>query len=397
MQLLSTNFWLRVSASVSPSANGISSSLLPRMCVCQCIVNPRNFQSSTNLESNPPSHKNTTNKSEDTNFKETKLKVMFFGTDDFALETLQKLHTREKLNVINHLEVCCISNSGTSVYKYAQKNGIKTHLYPPKIDTGQFDVGVVASFGKLISSSVISKFSRGMINVHGSLLPKLRGAAPIVHAIKQGMTETGVTIMRIKPKKFDVGEMLAQERIAIGPDITRKVLTRQMASIGSTLLCSVLDDLDNYSAAATTQDNSEATLAPAINKSIAIIDFKLQSALEIYNLWRSIEDLMKLRCRWKLTNTSIRFGCVYSPERILHLKHKLASEYPNSEPGSAVWIKSGKQGSFLCIKCSEGWIAVDKIYGTKKAMSANDFANGFMKNAGESNSELMFIKDETEM
>jgi len=80
---------------------------------------------------------------------------MFFGTDDFALETLKKLHTREKLNVIRDLEVCCISNSGTSVYKYAVKNGIKTHLYPPQIDTGQFDLGVVASFGKLISSTVL--------------------------------------------------------------------------------------------------------------------------------------------------------------------------------------------------------------------------------------------------
>jgi len=393
MKLLSTNFWLKVSASVSPSANGISSLLVaPRMCIYQCILTSRNLQSTSSSHNN----NNNTNQTQKTNFKETKLKVMFFGTDDFALETLKKLHTREKLNVIRDLEVCCISNSGTSVYKYAVKNGIKTHLYPPQIDTGQFDLGVVASFGKLISSSVISKFSRGMINVHGSLLPKLRGAAPIVHAIKQGMSETGVTIMKIKPKKFDVGEMLAQERIPIGPDMTRKVLTNQMATVGSELLCDVLEDLDKYEAAAIIQDNSEATLAPAINKSIAAIDFNTQSASDIYNLWRSIEDLMKLRCRWKPTNTSIRFGCVYSPERILHLQQKLASEYPNSEPGCAVWMKYGKQGNFLCIKCCEGWIAIDKIiYGTKKTMSANDFANGFMKN--NSQTESMFIKDETKL
>jgi len=400
MKLLTSNLWLRLSGSASPSANGISSScsLLPRLSICQCIVSRRNFQSSnpTNFNSNHIRN-NTTKESEHTNYKETKLKVMFFGTDDFALESLQKLHNREKLKVINHLEVCCIRNSGTSVYKYAEKNGIKTHLYPPKIDTGQFDLGVVASFGKLISSSVISKFPRGMINVHGSLLPKLRGAAPIVHAIKQGMPETGITIMKIKPKKFDVGEMLAQERVPIPPDMTRKILTHQMATVGSKLLCEVLDNLDNYEAGAITQDNSEATLAPAITKSIALIDFRVQSAYEVYNLWRSIEDLMKLRCKWKPTDTSIRFGCVHPPQRILHLK--LASEYADSEPGFAVWVKSGKEGNFLCIKCRDGWIAVDKItYPNRKAMSAHDFANGFMKKSGKSNSQthFMFIKDETE-
>jgi len=92
MKLLTSNLWLRLSGSASPSANGISSScsLLPRLSICQCIVSKRNFQSSnpTNFNSNHIRN-NTTKESEHTNYKETKLKVMFFGTDDFALETAQ--------------------------------------------------------------------------------------------------------------------------------------------------------------------------------------------------------------------------------------------------------------------------------------------------------------------
>ena len=82
MKLLSTNFWLKVSASVSPSANGISGLLVaPRMCIYQCILTSKNLQSTSSSHNN----KNITKQTQDTNFKETKLKVMFFGTDDFAL------------------------------------------------------------------------------------------------------------------------------------------------------------------------------------------------------------------------------------------------------------------------------------------------------------------------
>ena len=82
MKLLSTNFWLKVSASVSPSANGISSLLVaPRMCIYQCILASRNLQSTSSSHND----NNITKQTQNQNFKETKLKVMFFGTDDFAL------------------------------------------------------------------------------------------------------------------------------------------------------------------------------------------------------------------------------------------------------------------------------------------------------------------------
>eukprot|EP00088_Acartia_fossae_P071475 TRINITY_DN980_c0_g1_i4.p1 TRINITY_DN980_c0_g1~~TRINITY_DN980_c0_g1_i4.p1 ORF type:complete len:375 (-),score=51.36 TRINITY_DN980_c0_g1_i4:158-1282(-) len=372
MKLLSTRLW---------------HSITPRMCFCQVIragSTDKQFSSQTKPTSET--------------VKETNLKIMFFGTDNFALETLRKLHERQRLKVINHLEVCCISDSGTPVCKYAKENGLKMHLYPPPIDSGQFDLGVVASFGKLISSSVISKFKYGMINVHGSLLPKLRGAAPIIYAIKQGLPETGITIMKIKPKKFDVGEMLAQERIEIPRDMLRSDLTHKMAILGSDLVCQVVENLEAYEKTATVQDNSEATLAPVVNKSIAFIDFHKQSNYEIYNLWRSVHDIVKLRCKWGPTNTVTRFKVVHPPWHIEHLQ--LDS---TKLPGETVFLKVNKKQNFLCIKCRDGWIAVDEImYGKRKVMSSRDFANGFLRidktkplpPSENNNSIAMFVKDE---
>jgi len=346
---------------------------VPRMCLFECSTIP-------NRNLNSKYSQSVTN-------HETRYRVMFFGTDDFALETLRKLDLKKKENCISHLEVCCISTSGSLVSKYAEKNGLKLHLYPPDIDPGEFDLGVVASFGKLISSSVITKFKHGMINVHGSILPKLRGAAPIVHAIRTGMKETGITIMKIKPKKFDVGEMLAQERVQIPPDLLRKELTRNMAVVGANLLWQVVDNLHEYEGNAIKQDDTEATTAPAIDKSIAVIDFNLQTNYEIYNLWRSIHDITKLKTKWKPTLTSVRFDLVHPPWLLESLD--LDVSHPQSAPGFCVFSYKRK---LLCIKCEQGWIAVDRIYyGKKKAMTPSDFNNGFLKKCDDP----LFVKDDS--
>ena len=102
MKLLSTNFWLKVSASVSPSANGISSLLVaPRMCIYQCILTSRNLQSTSSSHNN--NNNNNTKQTQNTNFKETKLKVMFFGTDDFALGRKPLLKLKRNFRIDQHL------------------------------------------------------------------------------------------------------------------------------------------------------------------------------------------------------------------------------------------------------------------------------------------------------
>jgi len=304
---------------------------------------------------------------------------MFFGTDEFALETLKKLHEREKTCSIERLDVCCnkMKHLVPAVTKYSEVNNLNFHIWPPNIQQDEFDLGVVASFGHLIPSKVISKFPLGMINVHGSLLPKLRGAAPIIYALKDGYTTTGITIMKIKPKKFDVGDILATSELQILPDDTRPQLTHKMAVLGANLLGDVLDDLDRYTTLAVPQSEEGATYAPVVNKSSAFIDFNTQSGEEVYNLWRGVGDLMKLRTSWKSTNTTTRFGVVLPPSVLADLG--LDQAYPQAVPGQAVYLKPTKKRNYLCIKCREGWVAVhDIFYGTKKVMQPRDFYNGFL-------------------
>ena len=195
------------------------------------------------------------------------LKVLFFGTDDFSLPTLQALH-RETLKeedegCVRSLSVCCtkMKHLVSKVSAFSSSHP-ETHFpaYPPEPeDLSGFDIGVVASFGHLIPSKIISSFPRGVLNVHGSLLPRWRGAAPIAHAIANGDTRTGVSIMEIAPKKFDIGAVLAQQSIQIEPDEFHCQLSHKMAQIGADLMIRVLRDLDKYDREKVLQDDSQAT------------------------------------------------------------------------------------------------------------------------------------------
>ena len=108
---------------------------------------------------------------------------------------------------------------GKKVVKYCDKHQIVHHDWPPCTTLCQeFDVGIVSSFGHLIPSNIIDSFSGGTYNVHGSLLPKYRGAAPIIHALLNGDSSTGVTIMEVRPEKFDIGDIIAKEEFKIMED-----------------------------------------------------------------------------------------------------------------------------------------------------------------------------------
>uniref|UniRef100_H2Y7Y5 Formyl transferase N-terminal domain-containing protein n=1 Tax=Ciona savignyi TaxID=51511 RepID=H2Y7Y5_CIOSA len=107
-------------------------------------------------------------------------KILFFGSDHFALSTLEKLHNsgQRDLKIIKELEVVCLAHSNARnsvIYKYSQENDIPTHFWGSLPPLGYFDMGVIVSFGKMMPRKVIESFELGMINVHGSLLPALRG------------------------------------------------------------------------------------------------------------------------------------------------------------------------------------------------------------------------------
>ena len=193
-----------------------------------------------------------------------RLKVLFFGTDQFALSTLKSLHGETGLEngCITNLESCCskMKDLVPPVKSYCSQHHIPHHNWPPcPTLCRKFDIGVVSSFGHMIPSEIIESFPLGVFNVHGSILPKYRGAAPIIHSLLNGDDKTGVTIMEVKPNKFDVGDILASREIDICPEDDRPKLTKRVGEIGAELLIEVLNNLDGYLMHKRVQDTNRIT------------------------------------------------------------------------------------------------------------------------------------------
>ncbi|MEA2164492.1 MAG: methionyl-tRNA formyltransferase [Thermoanaerobaculia bacterium] len=145
------------------------------------------------------------------------------------------------------------------------------------------DVGIVVAYGKILPAALLSIPPRGFLNVHGSILPQYRGAAPIQRAIERGETTTGVTIMRVD-EELDHGPMLAIERTPIGPDERTPSVAARLSILGATALVRVLSDWP----AGTPQNHSEATYAPKIEKSEGAIAWSDTTA-PIYNKFRAFD------------------------------------------------------------------------------------------------------------
>ncbi|XP_063121592.1 methionyl-tRNA formyltransferase, mitochondrial isoform X2 [Rattus norvegicus] len=168
-------------------------------------------------------------------------RVLFFGTDHFAREALRALHAardNKEEKLIEKLEVVTvpsISPKGLPVKQYAIQSQLPVYEWPD-MGSGEYDVGVVASFGRLLSEALILKFPYGILNVHPSCLPRWRGPAPIIHTVLHGDTVTGVTIMQVRPKRFDVGPILKQETVAVPPKSTSKELEAVLSKLGANML-----------------------------------------------------------------------------------------------------------------------------------------------------------------
>src|SRR6185503_14856651 len=148
------------------------------------------------------------------------------------------------------------------------------------------DLGVVAAYGKLVPETLLQIPRHGMINVHASLLPKYRGAAPVHRAVIDGERETGVTIMRVV-KALDAGGMFATVTRAIGPDETSDVVERDLAELGARLLVTVVDQIAAGTAQEDPQDDAASTYAARLTKEEGLIDWTLRS-IDIHNRVRGL-------------------------------------------------------------------------------------------------------------
>ncbi len=222
---------------------------------------------------------------------------------------------------------------------------------------------IVVGYGRIIPQWMIDLPPLGNINLHASLLPKYRGAAPIQWAIARGESVTGVTTMRIDAG-LDTGDMLLQEELAIAPDDTSETLSPKLAAIGAPLLVETLRGLRAGKALPRPQDSAQATLAPILKKEDGRIDFAL-SAFELYNRLRGFQP-------WPGAFTQFR-GRTLSVWQAKPLSQRSESAMMTIE-GQRLLVGCGLNTSLEILELQpEG----------KKRMPARDFIHGYRPTPGE--------------
>ena len=232
------------------------------------------------------------------------MKMIFMGTPDFAKESLEALYNAkyEILAVVTNPDRPKgrgMKMIASPVKEFALEKGIKIYQ-PEKVRNNEEfiseikalkpDVICVVAYGKILPKEILEIPSKGCINVHGSLLPKYRGAAPIQWAVLNGDKKTGVTTMYMDVG-MDTGDMILKQETQIGEDETTGELWERLSKIGGDLLVKTLKEIENKTAPRIKQGD-DFTMAPMLDKSMAKIDWENKTALEIKNLVRGLNPIM---------------------------------------------------------------------------------------------------------
>ncbi|KAI6656984.1 Methionyl-tRNA formyltransferase, mitochondrial-like [Oopsacas minuta] len=327
------------------------------------------------------------------------MRILFFGSDKFSAVILSELYknlsrpsSSPSVYPIKHLEVVTPSGrppagihpppSFNPVLHYSNKHNLKYHFWDKKetrkmiLSKKYFDIGVVAAFGYYIPSEMIDSFPNGIINMHGSLIPKLRGAAPIENAILDGETTTGLTIMEISKGKFDHGRVLSQETIKIPRNMTSNELRLHMAEIGRNLLMDTLANLDYKKQNPISIDEKLSSKAPKINNSTGKIDFNKCKCQQLHNMQRALNDRSGVWC--KSGSKRVKLYNIISPLDS-SIVSRLQVAFPGAELGSVCYIK---ENSLLGLKLVDGWAGIGDLhieYRTK--ISAFEFHKNYLINS----------------
>jgi methionyl-tRNA formyltransferase len=213
------------------------------------------------------------------------VRLVFLGTPGFALPSLEALAASSHEVALVVTQPDRPKGRGKKleappVKALAQKLGVKV-AQPPRVSSPEGigmiealgpDAGIVCAYGEIISGEVLALAPRGFFNVHASLLPKFRGAAPVQRAMLAGESKTGVTIIRLV-EEMDAGDILGAAKTEIAPEDTAGTLTDRLARLGARALVEALDRVEAGTAAFTPQDEAQATYAPKITKAGARIDW----------------------------------------------------------------------------------------------------------------------------
>lgn len=302
------------------------------------------------------------------------MKIVFMGTPDFAQKSLEALYNarHEILAVVTNIDKPKgrgMKLVESPVKEYAKSKNL-TIFQPEKVRKNiefieqikklEPDVICVVAYGKILPSEILEIPKLGCINVHASLLPKYRGAAPIQWAVLNGDKTTGVTTMYMDIG-MDTGDMILKQEVEIGENETTGELWDRLAIIGADLLVKTLKQIEKGTAPRIKQSD-DFTMAPMLNKEISKIDWQEKTAKQIKNLVRGLNPIMGAYSY--LNGKKIKFWKVE------------VEEDTNSNQENGTVIKANDKDG-LYIKAKDGVLKIIEIQGENaKRMNANDFLRG---------------------
>jgi methionyl-tRNA formyltransferase len=229
---------------------------------------------------------------------------------------------------------------------------------------------VVAAYGQILSGDVLNVAPQGGINVHASLLPKYRGAAPIAWAIYHGEKQTGVTIIRMSTR-LDAGDMLAQEAIAILPEETAGELEERLAPLGAKLALTVIEQIQAGTAHGVKQDQHQVTKAPKLKKEHGLVDWS-RTAEQVCNQIRAMQPWPTAYTYWHRQDQP--------PMRIIVNKAVAVAERPRQPPGTVTRVTADA----LVVAAGSGGVSLVSLQPAgKRVMHAAEFLRGNRAQPGD--------------
>ena len=300
------------------------------------------------------------------------MKILFMGTPDFAagiLSSIVENTGHEVVTVVTQPDRPKGRSSelvASPVKEYAKDHDIPV-LQPAKIKEASevarlkgidADIYVVAAFGQILSKEILDIPKFGCINVHASLLPEYRGAAPIQWAIADGKKVTGVTIQQMN-EGVDTGDIISSSEVEISDDETGESLFDRLMEEGKTLIAATLDMIENGSISPIPQDESKATYAKILKKEMGCIDFA-RSAQEIERTVRAF--------------TPWPGGFTYLDGKMLKIKKcRACGENDGYEPGTITHVSKDE----IVVSCGSGSLGISVVQPEgKKQMPVHDYLLG---------------------
>ncbi len=306
------------------------------------------------------------------------MRLLFFGTPDFASQCLRKiLSSKHSVATVVTAPDRPMGRgrklAQTAVKVLAGSHGLEI-LQPERLKDPSFlqrladlkaDIFCVVAF-RILPEEVFSMPPEGCINLHASLLPKYRGAAPINWALINGESETGLTTFFIR-RQVDTGEIILQEKLDIGPDETFGSLHDRMAEMGGKLLIRTLDLIESGNVVPLKQDDSQASSAPKIYPELGKVNWS-NSAREIHNLVRG------------LSPRPAAFSYLDQKRITLLLTELVTDEPVGQKPGSVI-VSDPKKG--IVVACGEGSLKLLQLKPESgRAMTGAEFVRGYRLTAG---------------